>query len=248
MTGMPTSSMRAHYERLLSPIYRWMLGDFTAALERSQKELEGLGVGRAPGGARGLDLGAGLGLQTIPLVRLGYRTTAIDTSAELLSELASECPEAQRVCGDLLDADTLAPGTYETIVCMGDTLTHLPSQEDVARLLSTACTKLALHGTLVLTFREYASQARESTDRFILVRADADRILTCCLDYGTERVQVTDLVHERSAAGWTLRASAYRKLRLSREWVTEQLNRNGVMVTLSTTDAGKISIVARRVV
>jgi hypothetical protein len=32
---------------------------------------------------------------------------------------------------------------------------------------------------------------------------------------------------------------------LSREWVTEQLERNGLAITLSSTDAGKISIVAR---
>jgi SAM-dependent methyltransferase len=223
-----------------------MLGDFASALERSQKELEGLGLDPAPEGARGLDLGAGLGLQTIPLVRLGYRMTAIDASAELLSELSVACPEANVVCGDLRDADTLAPDAYDVIVCMGDTLTHLPSREEVAHLLSSACRKLSRHGALALTFRDYASRVRESTDRFILVRADADRILTCCLDYGPERVQVTDIVHERSGADWALSASAYPTLRLSREWVTEQLDHNGLMVTFSTTDAGKISVVARR--
>jgi 2-polyprenyl-3-methyl-5-hydroxy-6-metoxy-1,4-benzoquinol methylase len=237
--------MRTHYEQLLSPIYRWMLGDFDSALERSRKELEELGIGRASEGARGLDLGAGLGLQTIPLVRLGYLTTAIDASEELLSELSSVCPEANAVHGDLLDADTLAPGAYDVVVCMGDTLTHLPSREDVARLLASVRRKLSPHGTLALTFRDYASRVREATDRFILVRAGAERILTCCLDYGPEHVQVTDIVHERSGAGWALRASAYPKLRLSREWVTEQLERNGLAITLSSTDAGKISIVAR---
>lgn len=239
-------AMRAHYETLLSPIYRWMLGDLSSAFGRSRAELEGLGIGRAREGARGLDLGAGLGLQTAPLAALGYRMTAIDTSQELLSELSARCPEASTVVGDLLDVSTLAPDTYDVIVCMGDTLTHLPSREGVERLLVALPSKLSPGGTLALTFRDYASRARESTDRFILVRADEGRILTCCLDFEPERVRVTDIVHERTPEGWVLRASEYKKLRLSREWVTERLGELGLTVTLSATEAGKITIVARR--
>ena len=239
-------AMRAHYETLLSPIYRWMLGDFASALQRSRAELEGLGIGRAREGARGLDLGAGLGLQTVPLAELGYRMTAIDTSRELLAELSAECPGASTVVGDLLDVATLAPDSYDVIVCMGDTLTHLPSRQDVERVLLALPSRLSPGGALALTFRDYASRIRESTDRFILVRADDGRILTCCLDFEPERVRVTDIVHERTKESWVLRASEYKKLRLSREWVTEQLAQLGLTVTLSATEAGKITIVARR--
>jgi hypothetical protein len=106
--------------------------------------------------------------------------------------------------------------------------------------------KLALDGTLVLTFRDYASRVRESIERFILVRADAERILTCCLDYGVDRVRVTDIVHERSGAGWLLRASEYQKLRLSADWVRAQVEASGVTVTHVDATEGRIAIVARR--
>jgi len=237
---------KTHYERLLAPIYGWMLGDISLALSRSGHELEELGVLPARRAARGLDLGSGLGLQTIPLARAGYAMTAIDASPELLDELAAACPEAGVVHGDIRDIATLTRGTFDAIVCMGDTLTHLPSVVDVERLLRDACERLAPDGMLVLTFRDYVSGVRSSTERFLLVRSDAERILTCCLDYRTDRVVVTDIVHQKSAEGWRLTASEYPKLRLSRELVTHLLEANGAKLVRSESKAGSIAIVARR--
>ena len=58
------------------------------------------------------------------------------------------------------------------------------------------------------------------TARFLPVRADDQRILTCFLEYGPSHVTVHDLLHEREAGGaWRLQTSAYRKLRLSPGWV-----------------------------
>jgi 2-polyprenyl-3-methyl-5-hydroxy-6-metoxy-1,4-benzoquinol methylase len=244
---MSTDITKAHYETLLAPIYRWMLGDFSLAIERSRQELTDLGVLPArERGARGLDLGAGLGLQTIPLAKGGYAMTALDSSRELLRELAASCPEATIVGGDLRDTAALVRGAFDAIVCMGDTLTHLPSVVDVERLLRDCWERLAPGGTLALTFRDYASAVRASTDRFILVRSDAERILTCCLDYETDRVSVTDIVHQKSAEGWRLTASEYPKLRLSRDLVTALIRNNGAEILKSESKAGRIAIVARK--
>jgi 2-polyprenyl-3-methyl-5-hydroxy-6-metoxy-1,4-benzoquinol methylase len=172
--------------------------------------------------------------------------TALDGSRELLAELAAARPDVGIVEGDLRDAAALVSGTFDAIVCMGDTLTHLPSVADVERLLRDACELLSPGGTLALTFRDYASTTRASTDRFILVRSDAERILTCCLDYGTDRVSVTDIVHQKSAEGWRLTASEYPKLRLSRELVTTLIQSNGVEMPRSESKAGRIAIVARK--
>ena len=242
---MTHAATRAHYETLLAPIYRWMLGDFAAALARSRLELAALGIGRAREGARGLDLGAGLGLQSIPLHELGYRVTAVDSSRELLAELRRDCPQVLALEGDLADFARIAAEKYAVIVCMGDTLTHLASHTEVDSVLAAAATELEPGGTLALTFRDYVAPVRESVDRFILVRADDARIHTCCLDYGSERVRVTDLVHERNGADWSLRASAYEKLRLSADWVAERLRAHGMAVTLAESSGGRIGVVAR---
>jgi SAM-dependent methyltransferase len=241
-----STTTQAHYELLLAPIYRWMLGDFAAAVRRSAAELQAFGIVTAGPGATALDLGAGPGLHSLPLSEAGYRVTAIDSSASLLAELQAARSDVTCVALDLRDLNTLAPASYDVIVCMGDTLTQLGSEADVERLIGEACTKLALGGTLVFTFRDYASRVRESTERFILVRADADRILTCCLDYDVDRVRVTDIVHERGSAGWTMRASEYQKLRLSAGWVRARIEASGATVTRLDATEGRIAIVARR--
>jgi 2-polyprenyl-3-methyl-5-hydroxy-6-metoxy-1,4-benzoquinol methylase len=242
----PTNPARTHYETLLAPVYRWMLGDFESALARSRAELESLGVARALPGARALDLGAGLGLQAIPLFDLGYRVTAVDWSTELLAELAATRAGVRVVQADMLDAGAWGHGPYDVVVCMGDSLVHLPSPQAVEGLLNDACRALSPDGLVAVTFRDYVSTELEAAARFILVRADDRRILTCCLDYEPDRVRVTDVLHERRGAAWTMRASAYPKLRLSREWVAARLAAGGASVVRASTEGGRITVVARR--
>jgi SAM-dependent methyltransferase len=235
-----------HYATFLAPIYRWMLGDFAQAIERSRAELCELGVGTARRGARALDLGAGLGLQTMPLVELGYEVTAVDGSEKLLSELSAACPRARVVRADLGAAGPLASGAYDVVVCMGDTLPHLRSVPEVRAVLGEASTCVTPGGLLLLTFRDYTGPPPRPADRFILVRGDADRILTCHLDYAADRVFVTDVLHERLEGRWSLRASTYEKLRLAPLFIASELTAHGLLVERCDSTGGRISIVARR--
>jgi hypothetical protein len=60
--------------------------------------------------------------------------------------------------------------------------------------------------------------------RFIPVRADDERILTCFLEDEGDAVRVHDLLYTRDAAGaWHLGKSSYRKLKLAPSWVAERL-------------------------
>jgi SAM-dependent methyltransferase len=238
-------AMRAHYRNLLAPVYGWMLGDPAAAYARSRVELESLGIGPARFGERGLDLGAGTGLQSIPLANLGYRVTAVDASPELLAELVSARPDVEVVNADLASYPA-REGEHTVVVCMGDTLPHLASVADVERVLALAAQALAPGGKLCLTFRDYASSVREGADRFVLVRGDADRVLTCCLDYQSERVNVTDILHERRGGAWTMKASTYQKLRLSRDQIEGALATRGLEVTRADVTNGRVTLVARR--
>lgn len=236
---------RRHYATLLAPIYRWMLGDFPSALERSRAELAELGIGAARRPARALDLGAGLGLQTIPLAGLGYEVTAVDCSEALLSELSTACPGARAVHADLAHFGAFLAGTYDVIVCMGDTLTHLRSHQEVSMLLDAASAHLAPGGLFLLTFRDYSGPPRSSADRFVLVRGDPERILACRLDYGADRVLVTDLVHELAAGRWSLRTSHYEKLRLSPSAIASAMSAAGLFVERCESTGGRVAIAAR---
>jgi hypothetical protein len=129
---------------------------------------------------------------------------------------------------------------------MGDTLPHLPSEAAVDGLLASVRERLRKSGLFVLTFRDYSGPPPEPSRRFILVRGEADRILTCHLDYQPTRVLVTDVVHELVDGRWTLRASTYEKLRLAPGSVKERLQGLGFEVDRFVPAQGRVAIVARR--
>jgi SAM-dependent methyltransferase len=244
-----------HYQRLLADCYSWMLGDFDARAERERAFLEQHGLRAPAAGALAVDLGAGSGHQSVALARLGWRVRAIDTSTKLLDELRRRAAGLDVVTDVVADVvailddlrhftrhlDGVAPGA---IVCMGDTLTHLPSAEAVRQLFADARASLAPGGAMVLTYRDL-SRALEETDRFIPVRADADLILTCFLEYFPDHVRVHDLLHRRTADGWRLEKSWYPKLRLAQADVERWLAADGFTLAHVGNTRGLIEIVAR---
>jgi len=241
------TSVLDHYEKHLGPVYLWMIGDFDAALERGAAELDALGI--APRrNAVAVDLGAGPGLHSIPLARRGYAVTAIDSCAELLEELKSRAePAAVRtVRADLLAFREHVPGPIDAALCMGDTLTHLPDLPSVRRLFDAVAAALAKDGVFAMSFRDYAGAPLEGDRRFILVRSDELRVMTCFLDYADTAVAVHDLLHDKHDGRWQLKVSSYPKLRLSPDWVMEDLSARGLRVRREPASAGMVRIAATR--
>lgn len=239
-------SVRSHYQRLLGPVYAWLAGGAEAAFARGEAELDSLRLTPTRGFATALDLGAGFGMHSIPLARRGFGVVAVDSSAALLEELRGHAGALaiRAVEADLLDFPQHIAGPADVILCMGDTLTHLESRRAIESLFAQVAAALVPGGTFVLTFRDYATpMIRES--RFIPVRSDTDRIFTCFLEYGTEHVDVYDLLHERQDSQWTQRVSSYRKLRLPPDWVSATLRSAGFQVTQEAGLSGMIRLVAR---
>lgn len=242
MTG-PVSD---HYERLLGPVYSWMVGDVDAATARAEAELDAIGL---PSNATGtaVDLGAGFGLHSLPLARRGYKVIAIDTCEPLLQELRSRAGAftIRTVNANLLDLRAYVARPAELILCMGDTLTHLPDAASLDALFSRVAATLCPGGLFVATFRDYVSTPLQAEARFILVRSDANRILTCFLEYSDTTVQVHDVLHERVAENWQMRLSSYAKLRLAPEQVMKALASHGFSVQREAGLNGMVRVLAR---
>jgi 2-polyprenyl-3-methyl-5-hydroxy-6-metoxy-1,4-benzoquinol methylase len=236
-----------HYNEHLGPLYLWMVGDLDAAFRRSEAELDALHLPSRIGGIA-VDLGAGFGLHALPLARRGFSVVAIDTYEPLLKELAARRGSLpiHTINTDLLGFRAHIEMPVDVIVCMGDTLTHLPSHSGVASLLEDAASSLNPGGVFVATFRDYVSTPLQGDARFILVRGDEERILTCFLEYTQTTVIVHDVLHRREGAAWRLRVSGYPKLRLAPEWVAARLSSLGLAVHRDTTSGGMIRIAARR--
>jgi SAM-dependent methyltransferase len=132
-------------------------------------------------------------MHAIPLARLGYAVTAIDASRLLLSQLQqlSKGHNIHAIEADVLDFAAHVDGPLDLILCMGDTLTHLSSTDDVERLCSQVASLLAPGGRFIVTFRDY-SRPPQGDDRFIPVRSDSERIHTCVLEECGDRIVVHD--------------------------------------------------------
>jgi 2-polyprenyl-3-methyl-5-hydroxy-6-metoxy-1,4-benzoquinol methylase len=242
---MKTSA--AHYATHLGPIYSWMLGDIDAAFARSAAEIDDLKLPEANHGTA-VDLGAGLGLHALPLARRGFHVTAIDGCQVLLDELQSRSGTlaVTAVNADLVDFRAVVTGQPRVVLCMGDTLTHLSTLGSVESLLKDVAACLARGGVFAATFRDYATRTLEGDKRFILVRADADRILTCFLEYTEHEVMVHDVLNEREQGQWRQKISSYPKLRLAPEWVESRLIELGLAVRRDTSPSGMVRIVGTK--
>ena len=254
MSDHPTSprldkekEVSKHYDEHLGPIYAWMTGLFESASLPSTRLFEELGLEPGSSGVA-VDLGCGHGLQSVALANLGFRVIAVDACPVLLRQLevhAASLP-VQTIHADIRDCGEHIPPQIDLVVCMGDTLPHLPSLGDVADLIHRFAAALAPGGVFVTTFRDYVSSPLEGHQRFIPVRSDEDRMLTCFLEYQERSVRVYDLIHERSEPGWNLTVSSYEKLRLGPDWVAAAMRESGLRIILDRTDRGVVTLAARR--
>jgi 2-polyprenyl-3-methyl-5-hydroxy-6-metoxy-1,4-benzoquinol methylase len=238
---------KEHYDLHLSNFYSWMCGDFT---EKQGEQLHFFSSHKILPGLNKLafDLGSGHGLQSVPLAHLGFSVRAIDFSSELLHELNGNKGDLdiQTTTSDILHYLKATSEKAELIVCMGDTLTHLESHYDVGILITEISEHLLTKGKVVLSFRDL-SQELTGDQRFISVKSDDHRTLTCFLEYFERHVQVHDILHEKQNGTWKQSVSSYPKLRLNENMVTEMLNKNGLRIISTTTINRLIYLVAEKV-
>ena len=246
---------REHYDALLAEHYTWMLGGDVETLAASDKHfLRTLGLS---GGCLAVDLGCGPGPQTYALSDLGFTdVVGVDTSRQLLEELAANVGERtgiRTVQGDLVTTlpEVLHGDSADAVVCMRDTLLHLPDRETAATLFAEVRSALSPGGSFVLTYRDMSTPLA-GLDRFLPTRSDSDRIMMCVLDYPDDDTAiVNDLIRIWDGSEWVLHKSSYPKLRLSPDWVTSQLRaagldvrhhtlgQNGMWATVGTVETGK---------
>ncbi|ULQ55864.1 class I SAM-dependent methyltransferase [Flavihumibacter rivuli] len=240
------NTVKAHYDQHLADHYGWMLGN-TETRQSAFRLLLNLNAIYPASTRLALDLGAGNGLQSIELARMGFDVMAFDFCEPLLAELRSMAKglPIATIEANILDFRKQLQRTPELISCCGDTLTHLGSMEEVRQLIADAYEALSEKGSLVLSFRDYAYPLT-GTDRFIPVRQDDERILTCFLSYGERKVTVTDLLHLRTEKGWELRVSSYEKLRLLPTDVIYLLEKEGFSVAWFERQQQVINIVGKK--
>jgi 2-polyprenyl-3-methyl-5-hydroxy-6-metoxy-1,4-benzoquinol methylase len=235
-----------HYSHHLAYFYSWMVGSFSEKQQaqedffirnRIEPKLNKLAI----------DLGAGNGLQSVSLAKLGFDVIAVDFNTQLLEELNINGKDfnIKVVCDDVINFLGKFDRNSEVIVCMGDTITHLETNSHVEELGAKISDRLISGGKLVLSFREMIAELK-GPERFIPVRSDETRILTCFLEYFPNHVVVHDILHEFQSGTWIQKVSSYPKLRLRESYVTAVLERNNIKVLSTERMSGMTYLVGQK--
>jgi SAM-dependent methyltransferase len=245
--GSGTAAVKRHYATLLAEHYSWMCGDLELRVAETVRFFEGIGIQRRDG--RALDLGCGSGIQSLALSELGYAVTAVDFNARLLDELHARASD-RRIQTIEADLTTIGqhrdlPCPFEVVVCMGDTLTHLPSMAAVERLIEYAASVLADDGRLVLGLRDLTGELT-GIDRALPVRLEENRIMLTFLEYHPEFVQVHDMVLQRDGSEWRLSKSAYPKLRIPIDHLQGLLQSHDLVIDGVSNERGMYHLVAHQ--
>ena len=235
-----------HYENHLARYYAWISGGVELKIKENQKFFIEHHIQPTRSGLA-FDLGAGCGFQSVPLARLGFRVVAMDLSAGMLAQLKKTAKNLpiKTICDDLSNFTNYESGKIELVVCMGDTLTHLDTSEKVQALLDTVFSALEAGGCLILSFRDL-TQELTGLDRFIAVKSSETTIFTCFLEFEKDNVKVHDIIYEKDNDRWTLKKSAYQKLRISPNWTQKYLQKIGFRIECYEEKNGLVFIIAQK--
>lgn len=220
-----------------------MVGDFDSKQQEFQKFLKNHAI--LPASEKiAIDLGAGHGIPSVPLAKLGFKVTAIDFNRRLLDELKinGKDLDIEVIEDDIRSVTRYSDLKPAVIICWGDTLTHLDNLMEVEQLLADCCGVLDQNGKLILSFRDYTHELTGDS-RFIPVKSDDNRILTCILEYGQDHVRVTDLLYEKQENEWKQKVSSYCKIRIPAAFVKNCLEQHHVQIILENSVNGMVTLI-----
>lgn len=117
-----------------------------------------IGSGLKPG-SRILDIACGTGGYSIALAEQGHRVTGIDLDRAMIEAARGKVPDSSaapdfRVMDMLSMRERLEPG-FDRIFCIGNSLVHLQTDDQIGQLLADCHAMLAAGGTLILQIINY---------------------------------------------------------------------------------------------
>lgn len=106
-----------------------------------------------------LDVACGPGTQAIPLAKLGFNVVGVDPSVELLKK-AQRTADEYKVSvewhrADFLSLHEVVEGPFDAIVCKGNSLPHLLTDEEIESTIQTFFDLLRPGGVLVIGLRDF---------------------------------------------------------------------------------------------
>lgn len=174
---------------MLAPEYDAMTG-FAGRLAAAEAVLRPL-VERY-GVRRALDAGAGTGLHSVVLARLGVEVTAVDLSAPMLARLEEHASalrlSVRTIRSEFTSLPALLPDRYDGVFCLGNTLPHLLTRDRLLASLAAFRRLLRPSGILLFQTLNYERILR-TRERVQSIRDAGDTTFVRFYDFGEETVR-----------------------------------------------------------
>lgn len=237
---------KEHYDNHLANFYSWMIGDFDKGKDLFKDFCVNHEI-KPQKTQIAIDLGAGNGIQSIALGEIGFKVKAVDFNDKLLTELKNKTNglAIELIKDDIRNVKTFSNSSVDLIACCGDTISHLDTFEQLDMLIQDCFELLIDSGCLILTFRDYSFTLTD-TQRFIPVKSDDNRILTCVIDFSDDKITVTDLLHEKHKETWTQKVSSYDKLRIRTDYVIDKAEKIGFSIIANENKNGMIHLILKK--
>lgn len=143
----------------IAEFYPMFYKDWDIQLEREGLSLRS--IFRKKGVVRVLDAACGAGTQAIPLAKLGFEVVAVDPSAGMLRKAQETAVEhgvldkIQFERANFAELSEVVDGPFDAIVCKGNALPHLLTDDEIETTLLRFYELLRPGGVLVIGMRDF---------------------------------------------------------------------------------------------
>ncbi|MBR9978400.1 MAG: methyltransferase domain-containing protein [Bacteroidetes bacterium] len=151
-----------------------------------------------------VDMGCGTGVHAIALAQLGLAVTAVDISGGMLEKARRHAADAS-VSLRFLHGDFLTPigeTPADLLLCLGNSLPHLPSLTALTDILKHWRTLLTNEGHVVIQLLNYKRIIREGK-RIVNIRRDGDRLLVRFYDFMEQQLRFNILAIQEENGAFT---------------------------------------------
>ncbi len=166
---------------------------------------------------RVLDAACGTGWHAITLAQRGYTAAGCDASPAMIecarANAAQARADAQFEVADLTQLDVRFTETFDAILCLGNSLPHLLSQEMLVDALNQMRARLTAGGVMILHNLNYDLRLK-TQPRFFAAQGNADMLVWRLADYGPpvadgpEFITFHTALFERRANAWSVQVNS----------------------------------------
>lgn len=147
-----------------------------------------------------LDAGSGTGFHSLLLAQLGAQVTAVDVSGDMLQGVTSHAEqmnlEITTLRSNFLDLEKVLKQEFDAVFCMGNSLAHLLTEEQLRTTVRNFFSLTKPSGILFIQNLNY-DRIVAQRERIQSVKESGDKTFVRFYDYGEHRLSFNILTIER---------------------------------------------------